>query len=64
MTGLKIIECEGNYIRLSLRTCPNSESLFSQHKIEDITEPLELNHELLIEVVEGTLELKGVEVRP
>ncbi|GFY93085.1 hypothetical protein Acr_08g0014810 [Actinidia rufa] len=64
LTGLKIIECEGNYIRLSLRTCPNSESLFSQHKIEDITEPLELNHELLIEVVEGTLELKGVEIFP
>ncbi|XP_057487414.1 uncharacterized protein LOC130773497 [Actinidia eriantha] len=64
LTGLKVIECEGNYIRLSLRTCPNSESLFSQHKIEDITEPLELNHELLIEVVEGTLELKGVEIFP
>ncbi|KAL6970980.1 hypothetical protein U1Q18_030659 [Sarracenia purpurea var. burkii] len=65
LTGLKVIECEGNHIRLSLRTCiPNIESLLSQHKIEDITAPLERNHELQIEVVGGTLELKNVEIFP
>lgn len=63
MTGLKVMEFEGNCIRLTLRTyIPTSESLLSQHKIEDITEPLERNHELVIEVLEGTLELKSVEV--
>lgn len=63
MTGLKVMEFEGNRIRLTLRTyIPTSESLLSQHKIEDITEPLERNHELVIEVLEGTLELKSVEV--
>ncbi|KAL7177189.1 hypothetical protein ACSBR2_030513 [Camellia fascicularis] len=65
LTGLKVIEYEGNCIRLSLKTCiPNSESLLSQHKIEDIAESLEQNHELIIEVVEGTLELKSVEIFP
>ncbi|XP_058203941.1 uncharacterized protein LOC131318153 isoform X2 [Rhododendron vialii] len=65
LTGLKVMEFEGNRIRLTLRTyIPTSESLLSQHKIEDITEPLERNHELVIEVLEGTLELKSVEIFP
>ncbi|XP_028088076.1 uncharacterized protein LOC114288709 [Camellia sinensis] len=65
LTGLKVIEYEGNCIRLSLKTCiPNSESLLFQHKIEDIAESLEQNHELIIEVVEGTLDLKSVEIFP
>ncbi|KAI8566783.1 hypothetical protein RHMOL_Rhmol02G0068700 [Rhododendron molle] len=65
LTGLKVMEFEGNRIRLTLRTyIPTSESLLSQHKIEDITEPLEHNHELVIEVLEGTLELKSVEIFP
>ncbi|XP_052208393.1 uncharacterized protein LOC127812107 isoform X2 [Diospyros lotus] len=65
LTGLKVLEHEGNCIRLSLRTyIPNSESILSQHKIEDFTEPLEQNHELLIQVSEGTLELKNVEIFP
>ncbi|XP_058203899.1 uncharacterized protein LOC131318103 isoform X2 [Rhododendron vialii] len=65
LTGLKVMEFEGNRIRLTLRTyIRTSESLLSQHKIEDITEPLERNHELVIEVLEGTLELKSVEIFP
>ncbi|KAI8566772.1 hypothetical protein RHMOL_Rhmol02G0067900 [Rhododendron molle] len=65
LTGLKVMEFEGNCIRLTLRTyIPTSESLLSQHKIEDITEPLEHNHELVIDVLEGTLELKSVEIFP
>ncbi|KAF7116194.1 hypothetical protein RHSIM_RhsimUnG0035600 [Rhododendron simsii] len=64
LTGLKVMEFDGNRIRLTLRTyIPTSESLLSQHKIEDITEPLECNHELVIEILEGTLELKSVEGR-
>ncbi|KAA8527909.1 hypothetical protein F0562_035222 [Nyssa sinensis] len=65
LTGLKVIEFEGNCIRLSLRTyIPNLESLLSQQKIEGSIEALEQNHELLIEVVDGTMELKNVEIFP
>ncbi|XP_059651305.1 uncharacterized protein LOC132298936 isoform X2 [Cornus florida] len=65
LTGLKVIEFEGNHIRLSLKTyMPNSERLLNQQKFENITEPLEQNHELLIEVVDGTMELKNVEIFP
>lgn len=63
LTGLKVIAFTENCIRLSLRTyIPKLEGLLHQHTIEDISEASEVNHELLIEVREGTMELKSVEV--
>ncbi|XP_042517371.1 uncharacterized protein LOC122091467 [Macadamia integrifolia] len=64
MTGLKIIDFEGNYIRLSLTTfIPISEDLACQQKMEN-SEPSRQEHELLIEVFDGTMELKNVEIFP
>ncbi|KAM7258025.1 hypothetical protein ACFE04_013766 [Oxalis oulophora] len=64
-TGLKVIEFDSNFIRLSLQTnVPKLESLLSQQNIEDVSEPSELYHELLIEVMDGTMELKSVEIFP
>ncbi|PHT85310.1 hypothetical protein T459_07416 [Capsicum annuum] len=63
-SGLKIVEFEGNNIRLSLRTfIPNLENLPHNHTI-DVAEPPEQNHELLIELMDGTMELKHVEIFP
>ncbi|WMV48314.1 hypothetical protein MTR67_041699 [Solanum verrucosum] len=60
-SGLKIVEFEGNRIRLSLRTfIPNLENLLHNQTI-DVAEPPEQNHELLIELMDGTMELKHVE---
>ncbi|CAN4120827.1 unnamed protein product [Withania somnifera] len=63
-SGLKIVEFEGNHIRLSLRTfIPNLENLLQNQTI-DAAEPPEQNHELLIELMDGTMELKHVEIFP
>ncbi|KAH0635069.1 hypothetical protein KY284_037855 [Solanum tuberosum] len=63
-SGLKIVEFEGNRIRLSLRTfIPNLENLLHNQTI-DVAEPPEQNHELLIELMDGTMELKHVEIFP
>lgn len=62
-SGLKIVEFEGNCIRLSLRTSiPNLESLLHNQNIVDVVETPEKNHELLIELMDGTKELKHAEV--
>ncbi|PQM42653.1 uncharacterized protein Pyn_16386 [Prunus yedoensis var. nudiflora] len=58
VTGLKVIACEGNCVRLSLRTyIPKLEDLFSPKKVGDATEPSKVNHELLIELLEGVEEI-------
>lgn len=63
-TGLKVIEIEGNNIRLSLKTyIPYLETVMRKQDIENIIEPLEMNHELIIETVDTTWELKNAEVR-
>ncbi|XP_030534059.1 uncharacterized protein LOC115743430 isoform X2 [Rhodamnia argentea] len=63
LTGLKVIEIDGSCIRLSLNTyLPKYESY--QQKMEEAIETVELNHELLIELVDGCLELKNVEIFP
>ncbi|XP_061991849.1 uncharacterized protein LOC133709914 [Rosa rugosa] len=60
-SGLKVISFEENCIRLSLRTyIPKSKGL-SQQIIEDTTS---VNHELLIELMEGTMDLRNVEIFP
>lgn len=62
-TGLKVISFGENCIRLSLRTyIPKLEELLPQQKIADAIEPSHVNHELLIELLEGTLDLRNVEV--
>ncbi|KAK9671452.1 hypothetical protein RND81_12G030800 [Saponaria officinalis] len=58
LTGLKVIDVEANIIRLSLTTyIPDVEGLTS-------TKPHEVNHELLIEVISETMEIKHVEIVP
>ncbi|XP_021894279.1 uncharacterized protein LOC110811957 [Carica papaya] len=65
LTGLKDMEFDGNYIRLSLQTyIPQLEVLKCQRKNEDIADPSELNHELLIEILDGSLEPKNIEMFP
>ncbi|KAL3619962.1 hypothetical protein CASFOL_034874 [Castilleja foliolosa] len=65
LTGLRIIEVEGNSIRLSLKTyVPYLETVLQQQDIENVTGPLEMNHELMIETVDGTWELKNAEIFP
>ncbi|XP_034201130.1 uncharacterized protein LOC117616039 isoform X2 [Prunus dulcis] len=65
VTGLKVIAFEGNCVRLSLRTyIPKLEDLFSPKKVGDATESSEVNHELLIELLEGTMGLRNVEIFP
>ncbi|KAL3506441.1 hypothetical protein ACH5RR_031823 [Cinchona calisaya] len=64
-SGLKVVEFEGNSIRLSLRTyMPNMESISFLQKVEDLIEPLEQNHELLLELVDGTMDLRNAEIFP
>lgn len=58
-----MIEIENNNINLSLTTyAPYLENLFSQLKIEDMIHPYEQTHELVVELVDGTMELKNAEV--
>ncbi|KAG1370087.1 hypothetical protein COCNU_15G004530 [Cocos nucifera] len=62
LSGVKVIELEGTCLRLSLKTpIPTSDSLLLRHKLDCVREPTVLDHELLIEVVDKTLELKSVE---
>lgn len=59
-----MIEIEGNSIRLYLKTyIPYLEVVLRKQNIESIIEPLEMNHELIIETVDGTWEPKNFEVR-
>lgn len=63
LTGLKVIDFDGKCFRLSMQTyIPKLEESLFQHKIEDVIEPSDVNHELLIEVIDGTMEIKNVEV--
>ncbi|GLT61018.1 hypothetical protein SLA2020_337540 [Shorea laevis] len=65
LTGLKVVEFDGNCIRLSLKTyIPKPEHSFCQQHFENIAEPSEMEHELLIEIMDGTMELKKVEMFP
>ncbi|XP_040939937.1 uncharacterized protein [Gossypium hirsutum] len=65
LTGLKVIGFDGNCIRLSLQTyIPKVEGVLCQNMSEDISEPSEMNHELLVEIVDGIMEVKNVEMFP
>ncbi|XP_038897565.1 uncharacterized protein LOC120085576 isoform X2 [Benincasa hispida] len=63
--GMKVIDVADNFIRLSLRThIPNLEDFSTLQRLEGIIEKSVLDHELLIEVLEGTMELKNAEIFP
>ncbi|KAJ8755476.1 hypothetical protein K2173_019274 [Erythroxylum novogranatense] len=65
LSGLHIIEFDGTFIRLSLRTyIPKLEGMSQYQSIDDTFRPSEVNHELLIEVLSGTMEIKTVEIFP
>lgn len=62
-TGLKVLAFDESCIRLSLQTyMPTFEGISYLPRVEDNIETDELNHELLIEVFEGTMKLKNVQV--
>ncbi|KAF8099983.1 hypothetical protein N665_0234s0029 [Sinapis alba] len=61
LTGLKVLEFDGNFIRLQLRThIPKLDGLVGQHT----NEPFELIHELLIHLKDKTTEITKVEMLP
>lgn len=63
LTGLKVLAFDENCIRLSMQTyMPKSEGLSYLERVEDTSDIAELNHELLIEVFEGTMKLKNFQV--
>lgn len=63
LTGLKVLEFDGNFIRLQLRTyIPKLDGLHGQHKLDHTTEPSELIHELLIHLKDKTTEITKLEV--
>ncbi|XP_006418827.2 uncharacterized protein LOC18013775 isoform X2 [Eutrema salsugineum] len=65
LTGLKVLEFDGNFIRLQLRTyIPKLDGLLGQHKLLHNTEPSELIHELLIDLKDKTTEITKVEMLP
>lgn len=63
LAGLKVLAFDENCIRLSLQTyVPAVESISSLQRVEDTIDASVLNHELLIEVFEGTTKLKAIQV--
>ncbi|EFH61863.1 hypothetical protein ARALYDRAFT_342541 [Arabidopsis lyrata subsp. lyrata] len=65
LTGLKVLEFDGNFIRLQLQTyIPKLDSLLGQQKFEHTTEPSELIHELLIYLKDKTTEITKFEMFP
>nr|XP_009405498.1 PREDICTED: uncharacterized protein LOC103988637 [Musa acuminata subsp. malaccensis]XP_009405499.1 PREDICTED: uncharacterized protein LOC103988637 [Musa acuminata subsp. malaccensis] len=60
----RVIDFQGSCIRLSLKTpIPNIDGFISQHNL-DFVEPFVSEHEMLIEVIDKTMELKSVEIFP
>ncbi|XXG77216.1 hypothetical protein AAC387_Pa08g1406 [Persea americana] len=65
LSDLKVIEFDGNCIRLAMKTSfPTLESLSCLQKLDFANEPSVLDHELLIELEDGTMQLKNVEIFP
>lgn len=65
LTGLKVIGIDENCIKLSLQTyMPTVEGISCLQRVEDTMDASILNHELLIEVLEGTMTLKDIQVFP
>ncbi|VFR01140.1 unnamed protein product [Cuscuta campestris] len=65
ISGLRVTESEGDHIRLCLRTyIPNIRSLMLLEQFEDSCGLLDQDHELVIELMEGTMEVKHAEIIP
>ncbi|XP_038724199.1 uncharacterized protein LOC120015731 isoform X2 [Tripterygium wilfordii] len=64
LTGLKVIDFDGTSIRLSLQTYLPKMEYLSRQNVEDIVEPFDVNHELLLEILDGKMEIKNVEIFP
>lgn len=63
LSEVKIIEFEHNCIRLFVKmSIPTSDGLVLGRKLDCAIEPCISDHELLIEVMDQTMELKSVEV--
>ncbi|XP_072963972.1 uncharacterized protein [Typha angustifolia] len=65
LSGVNVIGFEGNCIRLLLKTpvC-TTDGLLLGHKLNFAIEPFATDHELLVEVIDKTMELKSVEIFP
>lgn len=64
-TGLKVLEFDGNGIRFSLETIiPTLSDLGCQLNVEVTNTQATVIHELFVEVYDGTLELRNVEIFP
>jgi len=58
-----VIGIDENCIKLSLQTyMPTVEGISCLQRVEDTIDASVLNHELLIEVLEGTMTLKDIQV--
>ncbi|KAK7251430.1 hypothetical protein RIF29_34623 [Crotalaria pallida] len=65
LSGLKVLAFDANCIRLSMQTyMPKLEDLSYLERVEGAVDVAEMNHELLIEVFEGTMKIKNVQVFP
>ncbi|XP_077228647.1 reverse transcriptase-like protein [Tasmannia lanceolata] len=65
LSEVKVIEFDENCIRLSIRTpLMTLAGLLCRKKFDFVIEPSVVDHELLIELVDGTMELKNVEIVP
>lgn len=65
LSDVKVLEFEGNCIRISMKTSvPSSDGLLFRHKFDNLVKPHVVEHELLVEVVDNTLELRKVEIFP
>ncbi|KAJ6801498.1 uncharacterized protein M6B38_198190 [Iris pallida] len=65
LSSVKVLGFEGNCIRLSLKThMASSDGLFLGHKLDCMIEPSVVEHELLIELADKTMELHKAEIFP
>ncbi|RZR90254.1 hypothetical protein BHM03_00018106 [Ensete ventricosum] len=63
-SDVRVIDFQGSCIRLSLKTpIPNIDGFIIQRNL-DFVEPFVSEHEMLIEVIDKTMELKRVEIFP
>ncbi|XP_042466074.1 uncharacterized protein LOC122048590 [Zingiber officinale] len=61
-SGLRVIDIQGCYVRLSLKTyIPNIDTILLRHKV-DFVEPPMSEHEMLVEFSERNMDIKSIEV--
>ncbi|XP_042458345.1 uncharacterized protein LOC122042352 isoform X1 [Zingiber officinale] len=63
-SGLRVIDIQGCYVRLSLKTyIPNIDTILLRHKV-DFVEPPMSEHEMLVEFSERNMDIKSIEIFP